>query len=73
MAGKAGGKPRFQIRRQERIGKSKSDEGRDESGGKVDGEVQHFEVGPPIGAKPMMGKQTWTWKHLGQKEGSQPR
>ena len=44
---------------------SESDEGRDESGGRWMARFSTLKVGPPIGAKPMMGQTGLTWKHLG--------
>src|SRR5882724_5263462 len=44
---------------------SESDEGRDESGGRCTARFNTLKVGPPIGAKPMMGRMGLTQKHLG--------
>jgi len=44
---------------------SESDEGRDESGGRWMARLSTLKVGPPIGAKPMMGQMGLTWQHLG--------
>ena len=47
---------------------SESDEGREESGGRLMERFSTLKVGPPIGAKPTMGQMGLTQKHLGSEK-----
>src|SRR5882724_2271893 len=67
MAGKSGRKIKV-VKEEDTRGSGKSsesDEVRDESGGRCMARFSTLKVGPPIGAKPMMGQMGLTWKHLG--------
>jgi len=54
------------------LGKSsKNDEGSDESGGRWMVRLSTLKVGPPIGAKPMMGQMGLTQASRVRRDGSQ--
>src|SRR5882724_7997604 len=70
MAGKSGRKIKV-AKEEDMIGSgesSESDEGRDESGRRWMARFSTLKVGPPTGAKPMMGWMGLTRKHLGSEK-----